>query len=190
MDTTPPTRRAGTLALLAAGALLLSGVALALFFGGAGAVFGPINDILVGLAMALLVPAILALSGPAAPPWFRYLGWATIGAVVILVVGQVLLVAGVIPLPASFLTVSIGLFTFLAWVVVAAVLSLRGELLSTGFGRWGLSAATALVLAATGWFVLPIGVWSVLGSLLLVTLLGTLVQLGRDLRRGSPAPVR
>jgi len=37
------------------------------------------------------------------------------------------------------------------------------------------------LLASLGWYVLPIGIWSVLGAALLITFLGWIVTLDRQL---------
>ncbi len=183
-SSSPSRSRAGTAALAAAVTLLLSGIALALFFGGFGYIFGPVNDVLLGLTFVLLVPAILEvrlLSSSTVGSWFSWLSYAAIAGIVVLVIGQVALVTRMISLQTSFVTLSVGVLPFLVWATALAVLSLQGRLLGPALGRWGIAFALALVSAAVGWYVLPMAVWSVLGAALLVTFLGWIVTLGRQL---------
>src|SRR5437660_352283 len=98
---------AGVSALLAIPALLLSGLFLALFFGGRGAQFGPLNDFFVAINLFLLVPPALAIRtavGGQAGAWFTIVTWLAIAGMVLAGVGQLLLIAGVISLQASFVT--------------------------------------------------------------------------------------
>lgn len=178
------TSRAGTAALAAAVTLLLSGIALALFFGGFGSIFGPINDVLLGLTFVLLVPAILEvrrLSGPNVGAWFTWLSYAAIGGIAILVVGQIGLVARLISLQTSFVTLSVGVLPFLLWAIALAILSMQHRVLGPGVGRWGVAFAASLLIAAVGWYLLPIGLWSALGAALLISFLGWIISLGREL---------
>ncbi|MCV0402709.1 MAG: hypothetical protein K5924_03250 [Chloroflexi bacterium] len=181
---TSSTARAATTTFAAAVTLLLSGIALALFFGPLGGIFGPINDILLGLTFILLIPAVLEVRRRAASvagAWFSWLALLAIGGIAVLVVGQVLLVTGLIPLGVSFATLGFGVLPFMLWAAALAVLSLRGRLLEPPVGWWGVAFAAALALAAATWPLLPIGVWSVFGVALLGSFLGWIVALGRAL---------
>jgi hypothetical protein len=172
----------------AIGTLGLSTVALALFFGGAGATFGPINDLLLAATFVLLVPAVMAVRrDPRAPGWLGALGALALVGMAILVIGNVALVARLIPLQASFVTVSLGIVALLGWGVGVGVVALRGRILEPAVGRWIAATAIAFVLAAAGWALLPIGAWSLLGVALFVTFTGWLVSLARALGRRVPA---
>ena len=173
---------AGRLALAAAATLVLSGIALALFFSNVAYVFGPINDVLLGLTFVLVVPAILAvrrLAVGVTGSWITWLSYAAVAGIVLLVVGQVLLVTRLMSLGMSFITLSVGVLPFIAWTVAIGILALRGRILTRGVGVWGIGMAVALVLAAATWGVLPIGLWAAFGVALLVAFTGFLVVLGR-----------
>lgn len=173
----------------AIGTLVASTASLALFFAGAGGVFGPINDLLLAATFVLLVPAVLAVGHlPGAPSWLRRLGAFALGGMAILVVGNILLVAGLVPLPVSFGTVSIGIVALLVWGAGAGHLALQGRILERGVGRWIVATGITFVLAAAAWPVLPIGAWSILGTLLFGTFLGWLVSLARALDRSRRPP--
>src|SRR5215212_2664971 len=90
-------RLAGISTWVAMVALVLSGIALALFFGGAGAFWGPINDGFIVVTAIALIPAALAVdrlaSGDAAP-WVRLLTVAAIAGLVVMAAGQSLLIVG------------------------------------------------------------------------------------------------
>lgn len=178
-------RAAGTSMLAAAVTLALSAVSLALFFGNVAYIFGPINDVLMAIAMVLVVPAVLVvrdLAGHRAGAWFTALTWLALGGIALLVVGQVLLVTGVIGLMTSFATLGLGLVGLLAWAFGLAALALRHGVVAPAVGRWAIATGVTLALAAVGWSLLPLMAWSVLGAALLVAFVGWLVALGRDLR--------
>jgi hypothetical protein len=173
---------AGRLALAAAVTLVLSGIALALFFSNVAYVFGPINDVLLGLTFVLVVPAILSvrrLAVDVTGPWITWLSYAAVAGIVLLVVGQVLLVTRSMSLGMSFITLSVGALPFMAWTVAIGILALRGRILTPGVGFWGIGMAVALVLAAATWGVLPMGLWAAFGVVLLLAFTGFLVVLGR-----------
>jgi len=74
LDDTGLFRSAGYSAVLGAVSLVAAGITLALFFGGAGHVWGPVNDIfdaVMLLAIILPVLAVDRLAGPAAQSWVR-----------------------------------------------------------------------------------------------------------------------
>lgn len=181
-------RLAGTSLLVAVGTLVASAIALALFFGGAGAIFGPINDVLLGLTMVLLVPAILSVRALAAGrvgAWFTGVSWLGLAGLAVVVAGQVLLVTGLIPLAASFVTLGVGFVAFLVWAGAVALLALRSGLVARSVGGWAIALGGSLAAAAVTWGVLPMTTWSIFGIALLVAFTGWLVALGRDLRRIS-----
>src|SRR5581483_7841007 len=99
-------------ALLATPALLLAGPFLALFFGGRGAWFGPLNDFFTAVCLLLLVPPALALLtavGGQAGVWFTIVSWLAIAGMVLAGAGQLLLIVRVISLRTSFITGGTGL---------------------------------------------------------------------------------
>lgn len=174
-------RRAAAAARIATVTLVLSAIALALFFGGMGAFFGPINDVLFGATFLLLVPAILATHRLAGRTWFSAAALVAILAIVELGIGQALLVTGVISLGTSFATLGIGMAGVMVWAIALAALALRDQLLTPAVGTWLVAFGIALVLAAAGWAVLPLALWSVLGIAFFGTFVGWLWSLGTGL---------
>jgi hypothetical protein len=174
--------RATVLALLA---LILASIALALFFGGVGSIFGPINDVLLGAMFVLLLPAIISTRRSARRPWFTALSIIGIIGIVELVIGQLLLVTGVISLQASFATLGIGFLAFAAWGSGLAILSLRRQMLSPAVGWWAVAFAVTLALAAVAWEFLPLAAWSVFGLALLIAFSGWLASVAGGLKRAS-----
>src|SRR3990170_8912258 len=113
-------RAAGYSAYAAIATLVVAAVTIGLFFGGAGQLWGPVNDVFVSLTTLLLilpVLAILLLAGDQAGWWFSLLSWLAIAGLLLVAVGQLLLVVGVISLNASFLTGGIGITPFLLWAL-------------------------------------------------------------------------
>lgn len=107
--------------------LVISGVALVIFFTGLGEPFGSINDACVAIALIALVPAILAVDRLAADhfsPWVRIVTIAAVAGIVLAAVGNVLLILRVITLQNSFITGGLGILPVLAWLALVAVLSL------------------------------------------------------------------
>jgi hypothetical protein len=142
-------RRAGVSAYLAILALALPGIFLALFFGGAGELFGPLNDMFVALAMALLVLpawALLEVEGLGGRRWFRVLTWLTIAGLILATVGQLLLVAGLITLEMSFVTGGLGILPVLAWVVAQGYLGPRTGIPSRAVGATAATIVLAVLL--------------------------------------------
>jgi hypothetical protein len=140
--------------VVAAIALVVSGVALALFFAGPGEPFGSINDAFISLALVALVPAILGvdrLAGEHHAPFVRIVTIAAIAGVVLASVGQILLIFRVITLEDSFITGGLGIVPVLAWVVLVAVLSLGAHVLPPATGWLAVaSLAGVVVLSAVG----------------------------------------
>jgi len=141
-------RFAGVSSWVALVALVLSAIALALFFGGAGQFWGPVNDAFVVVTAIALVPAVVAVSrvvGDAAAPWTGPLTVATIAGLVLIAVGQTLLIVGRLSLDGSYVTGGIGVLPFLAWIVFTAVLGLGRGILPASLG-WFAVATIALIV--------------------------------------------
>ena len=147
-------RLAGTSTWIALVALVLSGIALALFFGGAGEFWGPVNDALIVVTVIALIPTVLAvarLAGDRAAPWTTILTVATIAGLILIAVGQTLLIVGRLSLEGSFVTGGVGIIPFLAWVVLIAVLGLGGGPIPDGVGRLAVAViATVVVISVVG----------------------------------------
>ncbi|MBA2383031.1 MAG: hypothetical protein H0V73_13065 [Chloroflexi bacterium] len=143
-------RLAGWSGWLALIAFVVSGIALALFFGGAGQVFGPINDAFIAMALVALIPAVVAVDRLAVnelAPWVRVVTIAAIVGIVIASVGQVLLIVGRISLEQSYLTGSIGIAPVLAWIVLVAVLGLGPGLVPAMLGWLAIASLGAVAIA-------------------------------------------
>jgi hypothetical protein len=191
MDEVTLLRVAGLAALVAGPVLLLSGVALALFFGGRGERWGPVNDVLVALALLLLAPAVVALNGLAdgvADPVFGLASAGALAGIAVAAGGQLLLVAGRLGLRASFVTGGLGVAAMLPWAIGLLVLALTTEVVGTAAGvllaaTLALAGLTAVATAVTRGRVL----W-LLGGLLGFAASTWLVALGLDLlgRSGRP----
>jgi len=127
-------------------ALILSGIALALFFGGAGEFWGPVNDALIVLTAIALVPVVLAVdraAGDHGAPWVRIVSITALAGLVLMALGQSLLIVGRLSLEGSYVTGGIGVIPFLAWIVLLAVLALGMGVLP---GRTGWLALAALLM--------------------------------------------
>lgn len=151
VDSTALYRAAGVSAAVALVALVVSAVALALFFGGAGRVFGPINDVFIAVALIALVLPILAvdrITGTQGGLWLRIVTVAAITGVALAAIGQLLLVVGVIDLQTSYVTGGLGILPVLIWVVALAVLAIPLGVLPAWIG-WLASATIALVIVAS-----------------------------------------
>lgn len=113
-------RAAGWASWVAIVPLVASAIALALFFGGAGQFWGPVNDVLISVTLLLLmlpVLAVLVLVGDQAGTWFSVLTWLTLAGLLLAAAGQLLLVVGVITLENSYMTGGIGILPFLVWAL-------------------------------------------------------------------------
>ena len=166
-------RMAGISTWIALVALVLSGIALALFFAGAGAFWGPVNDALIVVTAFALLPGIVAvarLAGDHAAPWVAILTVAAIAGLVLVAVGQTLLIVGRLSLEGSFVTFGLGTVPFLAWVVLVAVLGLGGSAVPESVGRLAAVVLGTIVVAA---------ILGVVGSgpVLWIAGIGTLVAL-------------
>ena len=91
-------RAAGYAAFSIIPVLIASGIAFWLFLNGAGAIFGPINDVLTVISLALLALPVLGIRSIAATdvgPWFDVVTVLALVGIAVGAVGQLLLVLGV-----------------------------------------------------------------------------------------------
>jgi hypothetical protein len=171
-------------ALAAIGALLVAGITIALFFGGAGDYWGPVNDVFSALALLLLVPvmlAVLRLAPDDIGPWFALITYAAIAGALLGAAGQVILVLGGISLQASFVTGGIGLMPILAWGIGLAVLVFSRDMLSVVVG-WLLVGVllSAVLLTVVSQFA-PWPVIAAGGVITLALLIAWLATLSGEL---------
>lgn len=189
---TVSTRTAGRALYVALATVVLSMVALALYFGGAGDMWGPVNDVLVATSVALVVPAMLAvrrLSQGRAGTWLSILTLAAIAGALVLACGQLALVTGVIGLEASFATGTLGVLPMIAWLAGTGVLALRTGLLARSVGWWAAAFVAIVIVTALGLATLAADTPTLallFGAPLLVALAGWMLSLGRDLERRAP----
>ena len=168
-------------------ALLLSMVAISLFFAGAGGIFGPINDLLVVATVVLLIPAIIAvhqIARDAVGAWLPILTIVALAGIAIMAVGQLALVLGIIALEASFISGGIGVLMAIAWIAGLAVLSLRSHQLARPVGWWAVTLLVLVVITSIGMPVLVLDTATlslVFGIPLVVGVAGWMVSLARDL---------
>jgi hypothetical protein len=141
-------RLASTSSWVAAVAFVLSGVAIVLFFAGAGSFWGPVNDALIVVTAIALIPVVLAVSragGEHGSPWTGIVTVATIAGLVLMATGQSLLIVGRLSLDGSYVTGGIGLLPLLAWIVLVAVLSLSVGVLPSIVGWLAVLSLAAVV---------------------------------------------
>jgi hypothetical protein len=187
MATADLARLAGTSTWIALGALVLSGVALALFFGGAGEFWGPVNDALIVVTAIALVPAVVAvarLAGDRAAPWIAILSVAAIAGLVLIAVGQTLLIVGRLSLDGSYVTGGIGVIPVLAWIVLVAALSLGDGILPSTTGWLAVATLAAIVVMSAIAFVTQGPVLWVAGVGLLVVISAWLAGLASTFGAG------
>jgi hypothetical protein len=144
-------RAAGLSAVVALIALIVSAIAIALFFGGAGQVYGPINDVFVAVTLIALILPILAIDRAAGAQTGFWLRIVTIGAIagaVLVAAGQLMLVVGIIDLRTSFVTGGLGIIPVLIWIVALVVLSVPLGVLPGSLG-WLAGAVIALVVVGS-----------------------------------------
>jgi hypothetical protein len=174
-------RAAGVSAFLAIIFLVASGIALALFFGGAGSFWGPINDLAtVAALLALVLPVIAVeqLVRERTGIWLEVVSVAAIAGIALAATGQLLLVLGVIGLEASFVTGGIGIVPLFAWLVAVAVLALGMGLLPGHIGWLAIGVIIGSVgLAVVAGVGTGPGVW-VASVALLAVLVGWMGSLG------------
>ncbi len=183
MDDQTLFRAAGLSAALAIPLLIVSGIALALFFGGQGAFWGPVNDVFLALTcLALLLPivAVDRLAGDSAS-WMRWVSIVAFAGCVLVAVGQVALVLGIIDLQTSFVTGGVGFLGLVVWMVALVVLAFGVGVLPPAIG-WrsaitlGVSVLEAVVaLATTG-----VALW-VASLVLVLGIVGWLWAIGAGL---------
>jgi hypothetical protein len=179
-------RVAGFSAAAAIPALFLAAVALALFFGGAGERWGPVNDVLVALTLLLLILPVVALPVVLDNPegWFVALSYVAVAGLVVAAIGQLLLVAGVIGLNTSFVTGGVGILPLLAWWAGVAYLALGAGMLPSHIGWWlvGTLGLGLLTFLATFGARRPV-TWA-FGAGLVTALIGWLVSISAFLLAG------
>ncbi|OGO59525.1 MAG: hypothetical protein A2V85_09320 [Chloroflexi bacterium RBG_16_72_14] len=150
--------RAGGLSAIAAiVALIVSGITVALFFGGAGSYWGPVNDLATAVTLvALLLPVVAVdrLARLQAGIWLDVVTVAAIAGIVLAAVGQLLLVAGAIDLETSFVTGGVGIVPVFAWLAAVAILALGLGVLPAHVGWLALGvivlSAGLTVIAGAG----------------------------------------
>jgi hypothetical protein len=173
-------RLAGTSTWVALVALVLSAIALALFFAGAGSFWGPVNDALIVVAVLAMIPAVLAvdrLAGDHGSPWTRIVTIAAIAGIVLMAVGQTLLIVGRLSLEGSYVTGGVGVIPFLAWIVLVAVLSLASGVLPRSVGWLAVATiASIVVMSVVGAITMGPALW-VSGIALVVILSAWLAAL-------------
>ncbi len=141
-------RVASTSCWVAIVALVLSGIALALFFAGAGELWGPVNDALIVVTAVALIPAVLAvarIAGETGSPWVSILTLVALAGLVVMAAGQTLLIVGRLSLEGSYVTGGIGLLPLLAWIVLVAALSLSAGVLPREIGWLAVLSLAAVV---------------------------------------------
>ncbi len=176
---------------LAVVTLVGSMVAISLFFGGAGAFWGPVNDLLVVATVLLLLPAMAVLPGLARERVGRWFGLVSVAAamgVAVIAAGQLALVAGLITLDTSFLTGGLGVLPVIAWVGATTVPALRLPVLGRATAAWALAflaliGVTVMVLATLSADTPTLT--STLGLALAVAIVGWMLSLGRGLARAE-----
>ena len=181
---------AGASAVVSLIALVVSGVALALFFGGAGAFWGPVNDMFLVVTVLALILPILAVDRLAAEQgagWMRFVSIAAILGAILIAVGQTALVIGALSLEGSFVTGGIGFIPIVVWLVALVVLSLGSGALPPLVG-W--AAVAVLVLIGVEALVTAVAmgplVW-IASIALLVALVAWLWALSSTLLSRAPA---
>lgn len=172
-------RLAGISAAAAIPALFLSAVALALFFGGAGDRWGPVNDVLVALTLLLLILPVLVLPGRIEEEegWFVALGYVAVAGILVASIGQLLLVARVISLNTSFVTGGVGILPLLAWWAAVVYLALAAGTVPAEIGWWLVGTLGFAVLLVGATYVLRGAVVWAFGAAMVTALMGWLVTL-------------
>jgi hypothetical protein len=173
-------RLAGWSSWLALVALVLSGVALGLFFAGAGAFWGPVNDALTVVTAIALIPAVLAvarIAGDRSAPLVSIVTVATVAGLVLIAVGQTLLIVGRLSLEGSYVTGGIGVIPVLGWIVLIAVLSLGNGVLPSTVGWLAVATLAGIVMLAVVSAFLSGPILWVAGAGLLVVLIAWLSAL-------------
>jgi hypothetical protein len=163
-------RAAGASTVVALIALVISGVTLALFFGGAGAFWGPVNDIfIVVTVLALILPIIAVdrLAAEAGVGWMRLVTIAAVLGATLIAVGQMALVLGFLSLQGSFVTGGIGFIPIVVWLVALVVLAFVSGALPSAVG-WTALAVLALIGVETLTVFAPMGILQWVTSIVLL----------------------
>jgi hypothetical protein len=175
--------------------LIASGIAFWLFLNGAGAIFGPINDLLVVISLALLALPVLAIRSMVAQnvgQWFDVVTMLALVGIAVASVGQLLLVFGVIPLQSSFVTGSLGILPVLVWGLGVGIIAGRIGALPDQLGWVTLALFAMIVVVGIGSAVLPGPAITVVTVGLVATMAGWLVVIGWTCLSGlahQPLPV-
>jgi hypothetical protein len=183
-------RLAGLSSWVSLVALVLSGIALALFFGGAGDFWGPVNDaLIVATAIALILPvlAVARLAGDRSAPWVLVVSVAAVAGLVLIAVGQTLLIVGRLSLDGSYVTGGLGVVPVLAWIVLIAVLSLGSGVLPSTTGWLAVATLAAIVVLSIVAVVTRGPVLWVAGVGLLVVISAWLAALASSLGASAAA---
>lgn len=185
-------RFAAISAFLAVPALLLSALFLALFFGGAGDFFGPLNDFFVVVTLALLLwPAktLMTIVGATGGRWFRVLTRLVFIGLGLAMAGQLLLIAGVISLEASFVTGNLGIMPVIVWGIAQVYLGLRHGTPSRLVGIAVTSVIALSILVIIAWAVDAGALLWLLSAVLVAALAGYFATLGQRLLASARLPV-
>jgi hypothetical protein len=130
-------------------ALILSGIALALFFGGAGEFWGPVNDALIvvtAIALLPVVAAVVRMAGDRGAPWVILVSVVAAAGLILIAVGQTLLIVGRLSLDGSYVTGGIGVTPVIAWIVLVAILALGTGVLPSRTGWLAVLTLVAIVV--------------------------------------------
>jgi hypothetical protein len=144
-------RAAGASGVVALIALVIAGITIALFFGGAGAFWGPVNDMFIVVTVLALILPMLAVDRLAAESgvgWLRPVTIAGIAGAVLIAVGQTLLVIGVIDLRSSFVTGGVGFIPIVVWLVALVVLAFGSHAIPQPIGSAALAVLALIVVEA------------------------------------------
>lgn len=144
---------AGISAFLAVPALVAAALFLVLFVQGKGAQWGLLNDLFSAIALLLLVLPALAIDRLAdgfVGGWFNIVTAAAVAGIALAALGQLLLVARLIPLSASFLTGGLGVMPVMVWVAAQGYIGLRYGIPAPSLGVLATAVlATSLLLTGS-----------------------------------------
>lgn len=187
----PSARTAARALYAAAVTMAASMVAISLFFAGAGAFWGPVNDLLVVATVLLLLPAMAVLprlARPVAGRWFGAISLAAAAGVMVIASGQLALVAGLITLDTSFVSGGLGILPVIVWIGATVVPSLRVPALGRATAVWAVALLALVGLTVVVLLALTTDtptLSGVLGVPIMIALLGWLISLGRGLARAQ-----
>jgi hypothetical protein len=164
-------RAAGASAVVALIALVISGITIALFFGGAGAFWGPVNDMFIVVTVLALILPILAvdrLAAEAGAGWMRLVTIAAVLGATLIAVGQMALVLGFHSLQGSFVTGGVGFIPIVVWLVALVVLTFGSGALPPAVGWTALAVLVLIGVEALTAFA-PMGIIQWITSIVLLT---------------------